>query len=68
MRHRKIHIGLGERLPEHQRSLDLFRQGYPLDLARAVALGELEQQQRNDIDERPSKPPVGRLVGAERNG
>lgn len=54
--------------PWYPRAFELFReQHFDTDAARLLALDELRQRQRNDIDERPSSPP-GRMVGIERNG
>ncbi len=58
---------MDDRLPIHTRALELFRQGFDSDSAAMIARLELEQRQRLDADERPSRPP-GRLVGAERHG
>lgn len=61
-----------ERYPWHPRALELFRQGYDVQLASALAADEhrlsLEHRERLDSDERPRPPsePPGRMVGAER--
>ena len=50
------------RLPEHERALELFtEQHFDVDTARILARSELEHQEQ-------TKKPLGRLVGAERNG
>ena len=60
--------------PCHDRALELFRTNRYMDIQSCWIIAvserrhrELEQRERLDSDERPSKP-VGRLVGAERNG
>jgi len=63
-----------ERLPIHPRALELFRTGhYDLASARLIAADEWRLQQSRQeslvpiaITERPSRPPIGRLVGFER--
>jgi len=56
-----------DRLPEHDRAFELFaHRRFDLDSARVLARSELEHRQRLDADERPSRPPAGRMTGPER--
>ncbi len=50
------------------RTVELMRQYPSMRLDAILCLARSEMQQRLDADERPSSPPAGRLVGAERNG
>ncbi len=65
---------MADRLPWHPRALELFRQGYDVQIAGALAADEhrlLEETSPEysvgaERQSRPPSSPPGRMVGADR--